>query len=65
MIEEQNFFNQPIKNNLRTYYDIRKITTGQEDDYATGCLLGYHYFKEYYKIIAIDLSKQQALDANL
>ena len=65
MIEEQNFFNQPIKNNLRTYYNIRKITTGQEDDYATGCLLDYHYFKEYYKIIAIDLSKQQALDANL
>ena len=65
MIEEQNFFNQPIKNNLRTYYNIRKITTGQEDDYATGCLLDYHYFKEYYKIIAIDLSKQQVLDANL
>ena len=65
MIEEQNFFNQPIKNNLRTYYNIRKITTGQEDDYATGCLLDYHYFKEYYKIMAIDLSKQQALDANL
>ena len=65
MIQEQNFFNQPIKNNLRTYYNIRKITTGQEDDYATGCLLDYHYFKEYYKIIAIDLSKQQALDANL
>ena len=65
MIEEQNFFDQPIKNNLRTYYNIRKITTGQEDDYATGCLLDYHYFKEYYKIIAIDLSKQQALDANL
>ena len=65
MIEERNFFNQPIKNNLRTYDNIRKITTGQEDDYATGCLLDYHYFKEYYKIIAIDLSKQQALDANL
>ena len=65
MIEEQNFFNQPIKNNLTTYYNIRKITTGQEDDYATGCLLDYHYFKEYYKIIAIDLSKQQVLDANL
>ena len=65
MIEERNFFNQPIKNNLRTYDNIRKITTGQEDDYATGCLLDYHYFKEYYKIIAIDLSKQQVLDANL
>ena len=65
MIEERNFFNQPIKNNLRTYDNIRKITTGQEDDYATGRLLDYHYFKEYFEIIAIDLSKQQALDANL
>ena len=65
MIEEQSIFKQPIKNNIRPYYNIRKNTTGQEDDYATGCLLDYHYFKEYYKIIAIDLSKQQALDANL
>ena len=40
------------------------ITAGQGDDYTTGCLLDYPYFKNYYKMIAIDLSKQQVLDAN-
>ena len=44
--------------------NIRKIATGQGDDYTTGCLLDYSYFKENYKMIAIDLSKQQALDAD-
>ena len=47
-----------------TYENIRKITIGQGDDYTTGCLLDYTYFKKYYKMIAIDLSKQQALDAD-
>ena len=42
--------------------NIQKIATGQRDDYTTGCLLDYHYFKNYYDMIAIDLSKQQALD---
>ena len=47
-----------------TYENIRKIASGQGDDYATSCLLDYTYFKNYYKIIAIDLSKQQSLDAD-
>ena len=54
----QNFFDQPVKNNSITYDNIRKIATGQGDDYTTGCLLDYNYFKNYYKIIAINLSKQ-------
>ena len=44
--------------------NIRKIATGEEDDYTTGCLLDYPYFKENYKMIAVDLSKQQKLDAD-
>ena len=44
------------------YENIRKIATGQGDDYTTCCLLDYSYFKDNYKMIAIDLSKQQALD---
>ena len=44
---------------------LEKIATGQGDDYTTGCLLDYIYFKNYYKMIAVDLSKQQALDADL
>ena len=65
MINGENFFDQPIKNNRVTYENIRKIATGQGDDYTTGCLLNYQYIKDYYKMIAIDLSKQQALDADL
>ena len=52
------------KKNKITYENIRKITNGQEDDYTTGCLLDYTYFRDIYKMIAIDLSKQQALNAN-
>ena len=48
----------------KTYKNMRRISTGQRDDYTTGCFLDYSYFKENYKLIAIDLSKQQALDAN-
>ena len=64
MINGENFFDQPIKNNKVTYENIRKIATGQEDDYTTGCLLDYSYFVDTYKMIAVDLSKQQALDAD-
>ena len=63
MIDGKNFFDQPVKNDKVTYENIRKIATGQGDDYTTGCLLDYTYFKKY-KMIAVDLSKQQALDAD-
>ena len=65
MIDGKNFFDQPINSNLKTYENIRKIATGQGDVYTTGCLLDYSYFKKKnYKMIAIDLSKKQALDAD-
>ena len=64
MIDGKNFFDQPINSDLKTYENIRRIATGQGDDYTTGCLLDYYYFKENYKMIAIDLSKQHALDAD-
>ena len=64
MINGENFFDQPIKNNKVIYENIRKIVTGQGDDYTTGCLLDYSYFADNYKMIAVDLSKQQALDAD-
>ena len=62
MIDGRNFFDQPINSMTKTYENIRKIATGQGDDYTTGCLLDYSYFKENYKMIAIDLGKQQALE---
>ena len=58
------YFDQVIKNDVKTHDNIQKITTVQGDDYATGCLLDYNNFKKYYKTVAIDLNKQQALDAN-
>ena len=39
----------------KTYENIRKTATGQRDDYTTGCLLDYSYFKDHYKMISIDL----------
>ena len=53
----KNIFDQPMNNDIKTYENIRKIATGQGDDYPTGCLLDYPYFKENFKIIAIDLNK--------
>ena len=64
MIDGKNFFDQPIKDNKVTYENIRKIVTGQGDDYTTGCLLDYTNLKKYCKMIAVDLSKQQVLDAD-
>ena len=64
MINGENFFDQPIKNNKVTNENIRKIATGHGDDYATGFLLDYPYFKDSHKMIPVDLSKQQELDAN-
>ena len=58
------FFDQPIKNDFVTYDNIRKIVTGERDDYTTGWLLGYNYFKKDFKLIAVDLSKQQKIDAD-
>ena len=53
MIDEKNFFDQPINNMIKTYENIRKITISLGDDYTTGYLLDYSYFKKY-KMIAID-----------
>ena len=64
MVSGKTLFDQPGKNDLRTY-DNRKIATGQGDDYTTCCLLDDHfYLKNCYKMIAIDFSKQEALDAD-
>ena len=64
LIDGENFFDQPVKNNTRTYDNIRKTSSGQGDEYTTGCLLDYNYFKEHYKMIAIYLSKEQELDCD-
>ena len=62
-IDEQNFFDQPVENDWRTF-NIWKITTDQGDDYISGCILDHNYFNNYYKMIAVDLGKQQVVDAD-
>ena len=64
MINGENIFDQPIKNNKVTYENIRNIAIGNGDNYTTGCLLTYPYFKGTYKMIAIDLNKQQILGSD-
>ena len=64
MIDGQNLFDQTVKNDLITNDNVRKFATAQGDDCTTGCLLDYHDFNQYYKMIAIDLGKQQTLDAD-
>ena len=64
MINGKNFFDQPIKNRGVTYDNIRKIATDQGDGYTTSCFLDYSCFTDTYKMIAVDLSRQQALDAD-
>ena len=68
---EKNFFDQPVRNDRVTHKNIKKLYNlisnqlyNHLPDYTTGCLLDYAYFKKYFKMIAIDLSKQQALDAD-
>ena len=58
------FFDQSVKHDLRTYDNIRKCATDQGYNYITGCLQDCRYFKKYYTLIAIDLSKQQKIDAD-
>ena len=58
MIDGRNFFNQPVKIDLRTNDNIKKL---QHDDYTTGCLIDHIYSKNYYKPITIGLSKQQKI----
>ena len=64
MIDGKNVFDQPVKSDMRTHDNIRKIVTGQGDKYEIGSLLDHKFFNEQYEMVAIDLSKQQALDAN-
>ena len=64
MTDGRKLFDKPVKNDLRTYDNTRKITVGQGDNYTFGYLLDYPCFKEYDKLITIDINKQQKLDAD-
>ena len=63
MIDGKTHFDQPFKIDVKTYGNIQKTATGQEDDCTTCFLINHNYFKEHFKLIATYLIKQQALDA--
>ena len=49
---------------VKQYDEIKKTATGQGDDYTTGCLLDYQFFKDHYNLIAVDFSIQKELGAD-
>ena len=63
-IDGRNFYNQPINDSIKQNDEIRKISTGQGDDYTIGCLLDFAYFEKNYRLITVNLSKKKALDAD-
>ena len=64
LIDGRTSYDQPINDQIKKHNDIRKTETEQGDDYTTGCLLDYQYFKDHYQLIAVDLRKQKELDAD-
>ena len=64
LIDGRNFYDQPIGDQIKRYDEIRKIETVQRHSFTVGCLLDYQYFKDYYQLITVDLSKQKELNAD-
>ena len=62
-IDGKNFYDQPINKLIKQYDEVRKVSTGQGDDYTTCFLLDFAYFKKV-RLIVADLSKQKTLDAD-
>ena len=64
LIDGRNFYDQPINDLIKQYDEVRKVSTGHGDDYTTGSFLDYAYFKDNYRLLVTDRSKQKALDAD-
>ena len=59
IIDGRNFYDNPIESDIEKYRELKKVMIGKGEDYTTGSLLDYDYFKENYKLVAVDLSKQK------
>ena len=64
IIDGRNFYDNPIESDIEKDRELKKVMIGKGEDYTTGSLLDYNYFKEHYKLVAVDLSKQKELDAD-
>ena len=62
LTDGRKFYGKPVNDLIKQYDEVRKVSTGHGDGYTTGCLLDYAYFKDSYRLIAVDLSKQKSLD---
>ena len=65
IIDGRIFYDNPIENDAGRYRELKKVMIGKGEDYTTGYLLDYDYFRKHYKLVAVDLSKQKELDADL
>ena len=64
IIDERNFYDNPIENDIEKYRELKKVMIGKGEDYTTGSLLDFKYFDKHYKLVAVELSKQKELDAD-
>ena len=64
IIDGRNFYDNPIESDIEKYRELKKVMIGKREDYTTGSLLDFNYFKKHYKLVAVDLSKQKELDAD-
>ena len=64
IIDGRNFYDNPIQSDIEKYRELKKVMIGKREDYATGSLLDFNYFDKYYKLVAVDLSKQKELNAD-
>ena len=64
IIDGRNFYDNPIESDIEKYRELKKVMIGKGEDYTTGSLLDFDYFKKHYKLVAVDLSKQKELDAD-
>ena len=65
IIDGRNFYDNPVESDIEKYRELKKVMIGKGEDYPTGSLLDFKYFDKHYKLVAVDLSKQKELDADL
>ena len=64
IIDGRNFYDNPIESDIEKYRELKKVMIGKGEDYTAGSLLDYNYFRNHFKLIAVDSSKQKELDAD-
>ena len=64
IIDGRHFYDNPIESDIEKYRELKKVMIGKGEDYTAESLLDFDYFKKHYKLVAVDLSKQEELDAD-